>query len=130
LVVARAVAAAPPDAIDRVAARVAELLSGYAPPDFAEVPDADAALSLCAIDHHTGYRGRYLVEGVGPYEGSALLWALGLREERRRPGALGAAALAEVTAEQVGELFRIGGERIGGPWPRSCWRVTGVRRSS
>jgi hypothetical protein len=109
--------------VERVAARVGELLADYEPPDFVEVPNADVALFLCAIDHRTGYRGRYLVGGAGPHEGSALLWALGLREERRRPGALRAAALPGVTAEQVEELFRIGGERIAGLDGRArLWR--------
>jgi hypothetical protein len=109
--------------VDRIAARVRELLAGYAPPDFAEVPDPDAALFLCAIDHRTGYRRRYLVEGSGPYEGSALLWALGLREQRRRPEALRAEALRDVAERQVAELFRIGGESVAGPAERArLWR--------
>jgi 4-hydroxybenzoate polyprenyltransferase len=61
----------------RIAARVSELAVDYSPPSFAHVPDPDAALFLCAVDHRTGYRGRYLVSGRGPFEGSALLWAVG-----------------------------------------------------
>ena len=33
---------------------------------------------LCAIDHRSGYRRSYLVGGKGPYDGSALLWQLGV----------------------------------------------------
>ena len=57
----------------RVSARVQELAAAYDPPSYDHVPDADAALFLCAVDHRTGYRGRYLVGGQGPFEGSALL---------------------------------------------------------
>jgi hypothetical protein len=77
-----------PDAVNRVAARVKELAADYEPPTFAEVPNPDAALFLAAIDHQTGYTEPHEVDGEGPYEGSALLWALGLRAERRAPGAL------------------------------------------
>jgi len=106
-----------------VAARVPGLLAEYEPPTFAEVPSADAALFLSAIDHRTGYRGRYLVAGSGPYEGSALLWALGLRAERRRPGILSAEGLAEVDERSVSDLFRIGGETVAGPAKRAAlWR--------
>jgi len=102
---------------------VRELLEDYRPPDFSEVPSADAALFLCAVDHRTGYRGRYLVEGAGPHDGSALLWALGLREERRRPGTLRAESLREIDERRVAELFRIGGESLIGPLERArLWR--------
>jgi hypothetical protein len=110
-------------AIERVGARVLELAEGWSPPDFAAVPTPDAALFLCAIDHRTGYRGRYLVGGEGPYEGSALLWALGLREERRRPGTLTAAGLRQVDERRLGEIFRIGGETAADPAERArLWR--------
>jgi hypothetical protein len=99
------------------------LLEDYESPSFAEVPSADAALFLSAIDHRSGYRGRYLVEGAGPYDGSALLWALGLRQERRRPGTLRARELREVDERRVAELFRIGGETVAGPGQRAqLWR--------
>ena len=75
-------------AFDRVVERVVELDAGYTPPDFAHVPNPDAALFLCAVDHRTGYRGRYVVDGEGPFEGSELMWAVGLRAARRRPGLL------------------------------------------
>jgi hypothetical protein len=99
---------------ERVATRVRELAAAYDPPSFGHVPNADAALFLCAIDHRTGYRGRYLVGGRGPFEGSALLWELGCLAERRHPGTLSAAGLAEITPERVSELFRIGGETVAG----------------
>jgi hypothetical protein len=110
-------------AVEAVAARVRELVSGYRPPDFAYVPNADAALFLCAIDHRTGYRRAYLVGGRGPYDGSALLWALGCAAEQRRPGTLSAAALRGVGAAEVEEMFRIGGETVGGAEDRArLWR--------
>jgi hypothetical protein len=114
---------APPDAGARVAARVRELAELYEPPAFADVPDQDAAIFLCAIDHRTGYRGRYLVGGRGPFEGSALLWATGLLEARRRAGLLAAETLADVTSERVADVFRIGGETVADPDRRAeLWR--------
>jgi hypothetical protein len=111
------------EAVERVAARVRELAADYSPPRFGHVPTADAALFLCAIDHRTGYRGRYLVDGKGPREGSDLLWALGCAAERRAPGALSASRLAEVTEEGAGEMFRIGGETVHDPEVRArLWR--------
>jgi hypothetical protein len=108
---------------ERVAARVRELAVGYEPPSYSHVPSPDAALFLCAIDHRTGYRGRYLVGGEGPFDGSALLWELGCLAERRHPGTLTAAALTEVDAGRVAELFRIGGETASGPEERArLWR--------
>lgn len=122
------VAQAHTDAVARVAERVRELAEGYRPPDFADVPTADAALFLCAIDHRTGYRRGYLVGGKGPFEGSALLWSLGLCAERRRPGLLTARGLAEATPEQVAELFRIGGETVADPELRArLWRQLAQR---
>jgi hypothetical protein len=100
------------DAVERVAERARELADGYEPPGFSHVPDPDAAIFLCAIDHRTGYRGRYLVDGRGPFEGSALLWAVGLQQALRQRGLLTAAGLRGVTPERVAELFRIGGETV------------------
>jgi hypothetical protein len=111
------------DAVARVAERVRELAVGYEPPAFAHVPDPDAAIFLCAIDHRTGYRGRFLVAGRGPFEGSALLWAVGVRAAVRRRGLLTGASLRDVGAERVAELFRIGGETVSDPERRaSLWR--------
>ena len=44
-------------AVARATERVRELATAYEPPRFAHVPDPDAALFLCAVDHRTGYRG-------------------------------------------------------------------------
>jgi hypothetical protein len=114
-----------------VAERVRELAASYEPPAFAHVPDPDSALFLCAVDHRTGYRGRYLVGGRGPFEGSALLWAVGLRSAERRPGLLTAASLRAVDGGGVAEAFRIGGETVADPERRAAlWRdlATGLER--
>jgi hypothetical protein len=106
-----------------VAARVGELASKYRPPDFAEVPGPDAALFLTAIDHGTGYSEPHEVDGEGPFEGSALLWALGVAAERERPGILSAAGLAEVSEAEVADLFAAGEEVVSGPGERArLWR--------
>jgi hypothetical protein len=111
------------DAVARAAEQVRELAAGYEPPSFAHVPDPDAAVFLCAIDHRTGYRGRYLVDGKGPFEGSALLWAVGIQGARRHPRLLTATSLAGVSADRVAELFRIGGETVADPERRAAlWR--------
>jgi hypothetical protein len=117
------VAPSGPGAIENAAARVHEIAAGYHPPQFAYVPGPDAALFLCAIDHRTGYGRAFLVGGRGPYDGSALLWALGCAAEDRRPGTLSAGGLREVTAERVEELFQIGGETVAGAEERArLWR--------
>jgi hypothetical protein len=95
-----------PEAVERVAARVKELAADYEPPIFDQVPNPDAALFLSAIDHQTGYTEAHMVEGEGPYEGSALLWALGLRAERRAPGALTARSLMAVDPAAIAAVFR------------------------
>jgi hypothetical protein len=103
----------------RTAARVRELLAGYQPPGFAHVPDPDAALFLCAVDHRTGYRDPHLVDGQGPYAGSELMWAAALRTPRR----LRAAQLREICADDVAELFRVDAETVAGPERRAAlWR--------
>jgi hypothetical protein len=108
---------------ERVVERVRTLAADYEPPSFAHVHDADAALFLCAVDHRTGYRGRYLVGGRGPFAGSALMWELGLRAARRERGLLTAPRLADVTAERVAGMFRIGGETVADPEGRAAlWR--------
>jgi hypothetical protein len=112
-----------PKLISQVAERVRSLATYYEPPDFAEAPSPDAALFLSAIDHQTGYRREYLVDGEGPYDGSALLWALACSEERSHPGLLSAASLAAVDAERVEELFRNEGETVAGAEERArLWR--------
>ena len=114
--------------LSATASRVRELAAEYAPPDFAEVPGPDAALFLCAIDHRTGYRSSYLVGGRGPYGGSDLLWQLGCALERRHPGSLVAAGLADADAAKVAAIFRIGGETVADPESRArLWRDLAVR---
>jgi hypothetical protein len=101
-----------PDVLKRVVSRVKKLATDYEPPSFEEVPHPDAALFLAAIDHQTGYTEPHLVDGEGPYEGSALLWALGLRAERRAPGALTARSLLGVPAEAIAAVFRAGQDTL------------------
>jgi hypothetical protein len=110
---------ADPDALKRVAARVKELAAGYEPPTFEEVPNPDAALFLAAIDHQTGYTEPHLVDGEGPYDGSALLWALGLRAERRAPGALTARSLLGVDPAAIAAVFRAGQDTLHDPERRA-----------
>jgi hypothetical protein len=106
-----------------VAERVRALAADYEPPDFAHVPDPDAALFLCAIDHRTGYRTGHLVDGRGPFEGSELLWEVGLRSGRRRPRSLAAPALVDVGAYEVAEMFRIDDQTVFDPERRAeLWR--------
>jgi hypothetical protein len=111
--------AADPEAVKRVAARVKELAAGYEPPTFDEVPHPDASLFLSAIDHQTGYTEPHSVDGEGPYEGSALLWALGLRAEKRAPGALTARSLMGVPAEAIAAVFRAGQDTLHDPERRA-----------
>ncbi len=107
----------------RVASRVRELAAAYEPPTFAECPGPDAALFLCAIDHRTGYTRPHRVGGRGPYDGSAVLWHAGCLAERLRPGTLSAAALRDVGATDVEELFRADGETVVGSDVRArLWR--------
>jgi hypothetical protein len=108
-----------PDALKRVVARVKELAKDYEPPTFEEVPNPDAALFLGAIDHQTGYTEAHLVDGEGPYEGSALLWALGLRAERRAPGALTARSLLGVDPAAIAAVFRAGQDTLDDPERRA-----------
>ena len=123
--------AATGDAVERVASRVRALAADYVPPDYAEVPGPDAALFLCAIDHRTGYRREHTVDRDGPYSGSALLWALGLRAEGRRPGLLSAAGLSAADTRTVLEMFAIERENIAGADARAAlWRdlAAGLKR--
>jgi hypothetical protein len=108
-----------PEALKRVVARVKELAADYEPPTFEEVPHPDAALFLAAIDHQTGYTEPHEVDGQGPYEGSALLWALGLRAEKRAPGALTARSLIGVPAEAIAAVFRAGQDTLHDPERRA-----------
>jgi hypothetical protein len=110
-------------ALDRAVARVRELATAYEPPDFAHVPDPDAALFLCAVDHRTGYGESHLVDGRGPFEGSELAWEVALRAARHRPGLLTAPVLVEIGADEVAAIFRIDDETVSDPEPRAeLWR--------
>jgi hypothetical protein len=108
-----------PDAVKRVSARVEGLTKDFEPPTFEHVPNPDAALFLSAIDHRTGYSEPHMVDGEGPYEGSDLLWALGLRAERRAPGALTARSLIGVPAEAIAAVFRAGQDNLHDPERRA-----------
>ena len=109
--------------LDRAAARVRELTKGYEPPDFSHVPDADAAIFLCAVDHKTGYSQPHEVDGDGPYEGSELMWMIGLHAAQAEPGLLSARRLRYASAGDVAEWFRAGSEPIGDPERRAAlWR--------
>jgi hypothetical protein len=107
------------DAVKRVSARVKELAKDFEPPTFERVPHPDAALFLSAIDHQTGYTEPHMVDDEGPYEGSDLLWALGLRAERRAPGALTARSLMGVPAEAIAAVFRAGQDNLHDPERRA-----------
>jgi hypothetical protein len=103
--------------------RVRELARDYEPPDFAHVPDADAALFLCAVDHKTGYERPHRVDGAGPYSGSELLWVVGLRSAQREPGLLTAARLRDASAQDVARWFHIADETVADPQRRAAlWR--------
>ena len=113
--------------VDAVVARVQDLASRYTPPDFAHVPDPDAALFLCAVDHSTGYERPHSVGGGGPVAGSELMWSVALAAARRRPGLLTAESLAEVSGAEVAELFRVDDETVADPDRRAeLWRDLAV----
>src|SRR4051794_23315505 len=111
--------AADPEALKRVVTRVKKLAKDYEPPSFDHVPHPDAALFLSAVDHQTGYTEPHSVDGEGPYEGSALLWALGLRAEKRAPGALTARSLMGVPAEAIAAVFRADQDTLHDPERRA-----------
>ena len=104
--------------------RIRELLAGYEPPSFAHVPDADAAIFLCAVDHKAGYADSHRVSGEGPYRGSELMWVAGLRAARERPGfALRAEPLADIHGEEVAAAFAVDGDTVADPGRRAVlWR--------
>src|SRR3954462_8423239 len=110
---------ADPDALKRVVTRTKKLAKDYEPPTFEHVPHPDAALFLSAIDHQTGYTEPHEGDGEGPYAGSDLLWALGLRAERRAPGALTARSLLGVPAEAIAAVFRAGQDNLHDPERRA-----------
>lgn len=118
-------------AVDAVTARVADLASRYTPPDFAHVPDPDAALFLSAVDHKTGYEQAHSIGGGDPVAGSELMWSVALAAAGRRPGLLTADSLAEVSGAEVAEVFRIDDETVADPDRRAeLWRglAAGLKR--
>jgi hypothetical protein len=118
-------------AMARVGRRIRDLSQAYEPPSFDHVPDPDAALFLCAIDHRTGYRHNHLVDGRGPFEGSELLWEVALRAARRRPRLLTAPVLVEIDAEEAADVFRIDDETVDDPERRAeLWRDLAVGLNS
>lgn len=121
----------PAEALERVATRARTLAVTYRPPDFAHVPDPDAALFLCAVDHRTGYERAHTVDGRGPFSGSELAWEVALRAARREPGLLRAARMHRVSAAEVAACFRVDGETVADPERRAAlWRdlATGIER--
>ena len=112
-----------PDTWASVVERVSELAHEYEPPAFSHVPDADAALFLCAVDHKTGYEREHRVDGAGPYSGSELMWVVGLRSADREPGLLTAARLKAAGADDVARWFFIADETVADPQRRAAlWR--------
>jgi hypothetical protein len=106
-----------------VPARVVRLAAGYDPPKFDHIPDPDAALFLCAVDHRTGYGAAHMVDGEGPFGGSDLMWALGLRAAERGHPALTAHSLRQVSGERVAKMFSIDEETVADPDRRAAlWR--------
>ena len=103
------------DLLSRASDRVREIASDWEPPDFGHVPDADAAIFLCAVDHKTGYSEAHEVDGEGPFEGSELMWMLGLKAAADEPGVLTSKHLRYVSAGDVAEWFRADSEPIGDP---------------
>lgn len=99
------------------------LAVAYRPPSFDHVPDPDAAIFLCAVDHRTGYEWGHKVDGHGPFSGSELMWELGLRAHRREAGLLKATRLLAVSAAEVARWFEVEGETVADPDRRAAmWR--------
>ncbi|MDQ2675261.1 MAG: hypothetical protein M3Y34_00500 [Actinomycetota bacterium] len=110
-------------ALDAAAERVLELMEDWDPPGFEHVPDADTAIFLSAVDHRTGYSEPQEVDGAGPFEGSELMWMLGLKAARAEPGLLTAKRLRYASAGDIAEWFRAGSEAIADPERRAwLWR--------
>jgi hypothetical protein len=116
-----------PGALDRVVARVRELAVAYQPPTFDHVPDADAAIFLCAVDHKTAYEEAHEVDGRGPFEGSELMWEVALRAASGEPGLLTAGRLTAISADDVAAIFEIDGDTVGDRERRAAlWRDLAV----
>jgi hypothetical protein len=107
---------------------VLELRAGYQLPDFAHVPDADAALFLSAVDHKTGYERPHVVGDDGPIAGSELMWSVALANAA---GELRAECMRDVDAARVAEIFRVDDETVADPARRAeLWRdlASGLQR--
>lgn len=112
-----------PKALARVSARVRELAADYTPPGFGHVPDPDAAIFLCAVDHRTGYADPHEVDGRGPFEGSELMWEVALRAAEGEPRLLTAARLRDASGDEVARIFGIEGDTVVDPLRRAAlWR--------
>ena len=83
------------------------------------MPDPDAAIFLCALDHKTGYARPHRVGASRPLSGSELMWALGLRSAEREPGLFTARRLREATAHDVSRWFGIDEEAVRDPERRA-----------
>ena len=106
-----------------VVARTRELAESYQPPTFGHVPDPDAALFLCAVDHRTGYAAAHRIDGRGPFEGSELMWEVALRAAARQAGLLTGDRLREVSSGEVAAIFEVDGDTVTEPDGRaSLWR--------
>lgn len=110
-------------ALERAADRVRRLATGYELPEFAHVPDPDAALFLCAVDHRTGYACPHRVGDRGPFAGSELMWEVALASAHERPELLRAGTLRDVSAADVAAVFAVEGDTVGDPERRAAlWR--------
>ncbi len=116
-------------ALTRAVARVRELAASYDPPSFDDVPDADAAIFLCAVDHSTGYCNAHRVDERGPFSGSELMWQLGLRAHgREQGGLLRAERLENADGDAVARWFQADDETVGDPDRRAAlWRDLAAR---
>ena len=115
------------DALERAAEKALALAEEWRAPSFDHVPDADAAIFLCAVDHKTGYSNAHEVGGEGPFEGSELMWMLALELAQAEPGLLTAQHLRYVSAGDIAEWFRADDEPIGDPERRAAlWRDLAV----
>jgi hypothetical protein len=112
-----------PGATRAAAARVRELAAAYEPPGFGHVPDPDAAIFLCAVDHKTGYGEPHLVGDRGPFGGSELMWEVALRVASHEPDRLTARRLRSISADDVAALFEVDGQTVADPDRRAAlWR--------
>jgi hypothetical protein len=112
------------EAFAAAAVRLRELARTYGPPAFDHVPDPDAAIFLCAVDHRTGYERAHEVDGRGPFSGSELMWELGMRAHAAAGGELlRAERLIAGSGGELAAWFEADGETVAGPERRAAlWR--------